>query len=193
MTIIGFVGQPRTGKTLFMVWHAYNTMLFGAEILSNVILKDPFKWKFMSPYDMLKIPFTNVDRDKKTLLIQEADKWFNSRRSMRNENVLLGSLTGQTGKRNLNIFWDTQFPHLVDNQLRNVTEIVYHASVFVDSKTREPLAFQFTREEPNNQPQILPPIPASFFKPFYDMYDTYQPVTPMTVSKTMKQLSEMYE
>lgn len=190
--IIGFIGNPRTGKTLFMVYHAWQTFLEGAEILANLTLKEPFKYTRMSPYDMLKIPFTNMDREKKTLLIQEADKWFNSRRSMRSENTLLGSLTGQSGKRNLNIFWDTQFPHLVDNQLRMVTEVIYHSSVYVDSITKEPLAFEYTKETPADIIK-LPIIPAVLLKPFYNMYDSYEAVAPITVGKKMKELKVLFD
>jgi len=190
--IIGFIGMPRTGKTLFMVFHAFNMFKLGHQISANFALKSPFEFTRMNPYDMLKIPFSVMDRDNETLLIQEADKWFNSRRSMSNENYLLGGLTGQSGKRNLNILWDTQFPHLVDNQLRNITEVVYHSSVFVDSQTKEPLAFQYTRETPNDI-NILPPIPVTFFKPFFDMYDSYEPTATLIKRKTKKELSEMYE
>ena len=189
--IIGFIGLPRTGKTLFMVYHAYQTFIEGAEIFSNVTLKEPFQYTKMTPYDMLKIPFTNMDREKKTLLIQEADKWFNARRSMRNENTLLGGLTGQSGKRNLSILWDTQFPHLVDNQLRDVTDMVYHCSVYLDSRTQEPLAFQYTKETRYEEIK-LPPIPTPVLEPFFKMYLTYEPTPPMTQTKSMKELNTMY-
>jgi hypothetical protein len=189
--IIGFIGAPRTGKTLFMVYHAYQTFIDGAEILSNVTLKEPFIYQKMTPYEMLNIPFTNMDREKKTLLIQEADKWFNARRSMRAENTLLGALTGQSGKRNLSIFWDTQFPHLVDNQLRMITDMVYHCESYIDSRTREPLAFQYTKETPQEEIK-LPIIPVTLLEPFFKMYDSYEPTIPLTNSKSMKELDKMY-
>lgn len=191
--IIGFIGAPRTFKTCFMVFHAYQTFIEGADISANLTLKYPFKYTKMNPYDMLKIPFTNVDREKKTLLIQEIDKWFNARRSMRNENVLLGSLTGQSGKRNLSVMWDTQFPHLVDNQVRLVTDMVYHCEVpFIDAKTKEPLAVKFTKEMSSGEQIELPIMPETFFRPFYDMYDSYEPTMAMTNTKSMKELDKMY-
>lgn len=191
--IIGFIGAPRTFKTCFMVFHAFQTFVEGADILSNVTLKPPFVYTKMTPYEMLKIPFTNMDREKKTLLIQEADKWFNAMRSMRNENVLLGSLTGQSGKRNLSILWDTQFPRKVDNQLRDVTDMVYHCEVpYIDAKTKDPLAIQFTKEDSLGNETRLPLIPETFFRPFYNMYDSYEPIVPMTSTKSMNELDSMY-
>ena len=191
--IIGFIGLPRTGKTLFLVYHAYQTFIEGAEIMSNFTLKEPFVYTRMTPYDMLRIPFTNMDREKKTLLIQEIDKWFNARRSMRNENYLLGGLAGQSGKRNLSILWDTQYPHLVDNQIPLVTDLVYHCSVYIDSKTQEPLAFQYQKEDRiNGLYPPFPPIPVNVLKPFFSMYDSYDPTANMTETKSMKELNQMF-
>lgn len=190
MTIIGFIGKPRTGKTLLMVFMAYTNFINGHEIMANFTLKEPFKYTRMSPYDMLKIPYTVLDREKKTLLIQEADKWFNARRSMRNENTLLGGLTGQSGKRNMNIYWDTQFPHLVDNQLRLITDIVFHANIIVDNQTDKPLAFEYHREDIDGITKLAP-IPAILMEPYYSMYDSYDPTSPMIQTKTMNEISEM--
>lgn len=193
MTIIGFIGKPRTGKTLLAVFSAYADFCNGAEIYANLTLKNPFRYTQMNPYDMLRIPFSTMDREKKTLIIQEADKWFNARRSMRNENVLLGSLTGQTGKRNLNIYWDSQFPHLVDNQLRDVTEVIFQTELpYIDSKTKEPLAFQYIYIDDYGEKRLTP-IPATLMKQYYYMYDSYFPTEPLTVSKTMKELDAMYK
>ena len=174
-----------------MTKHAYDDFKNGHEILCNYKLY--FKSVMMSPYDMLKIPFLNVDRDFKTLVIQEADKWFDSRRSMRNENVLLSSLTGQSGKRNLNIYYDTQYPNRVDMSLRDVTDYIYEYLVFVDTKTRNALAFQYTLMDGEENPiVVLPPIPASYLEPYYHLYNSYEATQPLTVGKSMKELREMF-
>lgn len=198
MTVIGFVGKPRTGKTLFMTFNAYPKLFekIPYTIYSNYKLMFPHT--MISPYDMLKIPFTDVDRNPKCLMIQEADKWFDSRRSGRNENVLLSSLTGQSGKRNLDIFFDTQFWNRIDASLRDVTEIVFHANVYVDARTKIPLAFQFGIEDVYNGEiginiRKLPIIPAPILAPFYSMYNSYEATQPMTVGKKMKELKEMYQ
>jgi len=191
MTSIAFVGPPRTGKTLFMTFHGYMNQQAGHEIFANYKLSFPHT--LMSPYDMLKIPFNDVDRHPKTLLISEASKWFEARRSMRNENVLLSSLTGQAGKRNLDIFIDDQYFERIERELRRSMEYIYHCMVYVDSKTKIPLAFEYHREDMySGQYFKLPIIPATVLEPFYSMYDTYAPTIPMTVGKTMKELDTMY-
>ena len=187
MTVICFEGKPRTGKTLFMTFNAHHNYINErSQIFSNYKLM--FEHIMMSPYDMLKIPFNDVDRHPKTLCIQEADKWFDSHRSMRNENVLLSSLTSQSGKRNLNIYYDTQFYNRIDKSLRDVTEIIFHANVYISSKTKEPIAFQYTSETPNGEFKELPIIPAPIFEPFYSMYNSYEATQPLTSTKSMKEI-----
>lgn len=192
MTIIAFIGRPRTGKTLFMTFHAYNNYLNGHEIFSNYKLSFPHT--LMSPYDMLKIPFQEVDRDMKTLCIQEATKWFDSRSSLRPENKLLHSLTGQSGKRNLNILWDDQSFERADKALRRATEYIYTCHVpFIDGNTKEPLAFQYNKEDMYDGAYIkLPLIPASVLKPFYSMYNSYEATIPITVGKTMQEMDTLF-
>src|SRR4030067_3126090 len=191
MTIIAFIGRPRTGKTLFMTFHAYNNYLNGHEIFSNYKLSFPHT--LMSPYDMLKIPFQDVDRDMKTLCIQEATKWFDSRASMKPENRLLHSLTGQSGKRNLNILWDDQAFERADRELRRATEFIYTSNVFIDAVTKEPLAFQYNKEDMYDGSYFkLPIIPATVLQPFYSMYNSYEATIPITVGKTMKEIDAMF-
>lgn len=191
MTVIQFEGLPRTGKTLFMTFHGHTDFLNGYEIFSNYKLM--FDHSMLSPYDMLKIPFDDVDRHPKTLMIQEVDKWFDSRRSMRNENVYLSSLTGQSGKRNLNIYVDTQYPRRVDTAIRDIIEYKYHAMVYIDSRTKEPLAFKYTMTDADdNILRELPPIPAIYLKPYYDMYDSYEATQPIVIGKSKKELNRIF-
>jgi len=187
MTVICFEGPPRTGKTLFMTFHAYHNYINErSQIFSNYKLM--FEHVMMSPYDMLAIPFNDIDRHHKTLCIQEADKWFDSHRSMRSENVLLSSLTGQSGKRNLDILYDTQFYNRIEKSLRDVTEIIFHAHVYTSSKTKEPIAFQYTSETRNGEFKELPYIPAPVLEPFYSIYDSYEATQPLTSTKSLEDI-----
>ena len=172
MTVIAFVGKPRTGKTLGMTQLAYTNYRNGHEILANYKLNFPSK--SMTVSQMLQIPFDDVDRHPKTLCIQEADKIFDSRRSMKEENRLLSGLTGQSGKRNLNILYDTQFFTRIDSSLRYVTEYVVSCSCFIDDRTKEPIAFQYTYEDMYDGRIRKALIPANLLQPFYSMYDTYE-------------------
>lgn len=188
MTIIGVVGKPRTGKTLYMVLRAYINYQKGYKIFSN------FKCSFatrLEMNEMLQIAYTEMERNPKMLMIQEIDKIFNSKRATSNENTLLGGLTGQSGKRNMDIIWDTQFPHLVDTQVRNITEECITCSALeMDNK---PIAFTYRHYdiyEQSTNPNYMPKeytIPAYILEPLYKMYDSYEP----TKSKVKNQ--KMYE
>lgn len=196
MTVICWEGLPRTGKTLGMVFYAFNNQLNkNMQTFSNVHLEFPHER--MEVYDMLQIPFNDVDRNPKQLLIQEADKWFDS--WLHNaENRLLSSLTGQSGKRNLDILYDTQYYNRIQQSLRRVTEFKVVCSCYVDTNTKEPLAFevQWTKQigmdvyEPITSPKI---IPAVLLQPFYKLYDSYHATKPMVKGKSAKELQEMYD
>lgn len=183
MTVIAFVGKPRTGKTLHMSIMAHDDYNKGHEIFSNYTLKFPHKR--MSVKDMLTIPFDDVDRNPKTLCIQEADKIFDSRRSARNENVLLSSLTGQSGKRNLNIYYDTQFFNRIDMALRDVTEYMVVCSVLIHPQTKEPFCFDYCMIDLYDMSQKQYKIPANIMKPFYQIYNSYETTRPITESRKM--------
>lgn len=174
MTVIAFVGKPRTGKTLGMSQLAYSKYKNGFEVFANYRLNFA---KYVSIDDMVNIPFEDVDRHPKVLCIQEADKIFDSRRSMKDSNRLLSSLSGQSGKRNLDILYDTQFFSRIDSSLRYVTEYVVSCVCYMQDN--KPLAFQYTYEDmyDGNVKKII--IPANLMEPFYEMYDTYETTQPI--------------
>lgn len=195
MTIIMVEGKPRTGKTLLITAMGYDAHLLGHEVMANYTLKFPYK--YVEPIDMIKIPFDDVDRHPKTLLIQEADKIFDSW-SKSNENRLLSSLAGQSGKRNLNIFYDTQFPSRIQKSLRQVTEYTIHTFAFVDDN-KNAVAFQYQiidLYEYERNPFYKPHtniIPATVMQKYYSLYNTYQPTKPSVKGKTAKELKELLE
>ena len=184
MTVIAFVGKPRTGKTLGMTQYAYTNYIKGHAIFANYSLQFPSKT--LTVAQMLQIPFDDVDRNPKTLCIQEVDKIFDSRRSARSENVFLSSLAGQSGKRNLDILYDTQFFMRVDSSLRRVTEYVVVCSCYIDSATKNPIAFEYEWEDMFDGKIKKIIIPAPILQPFYQMYDSYEATRPLTKDSKQK-------
>src|SRR5574339_495573 len=183
MTVIAFVGKPRTGKTLGMSVWAFDDFIHGHEIFSNYTLKFSQHPK-MDVYDMLQIPFNDVDRNPKTLCIQEADKIFDSWQRTE-ENRLLSSLTGQSGKRNLNIYYDTQFFSRVQKSLRMVTEFIIETVAYIRSDNKEPIAFQYeiTDVYDASTRKILIPVTTVIngykLSDYYNMYDSYETTKPL--------------
>ena len=187
MTCIAIDGKPRTGKTLIMTMMANDNFNKGHEIFSNYVLY--FKHTEMDAYDMLNIPFNDVDRHPKTLLIQEADKWFNSKRSMRAENVLLGSLTGQSGKRNLEIIYDTQFPYRVDIDMRDIVEYRIQTLMPIVDNNKTPLVFRYIIFECMSYGFDYPvkikefQLPITIMQKYYSLYDSYQATHALVTDK----------
>lgn len=198
MTVICWEGLPRTGKTLGMVFYAFNNQINkNMQTFSNLHLEFPHER--MEVYDMLQIPFNDVDRNPKQLLIQEADKWFDS--WLHNaENRLLSSLTGQSGKRNLDILYDTQFYNRIQQSLRRVTEfkVICSCTYVILNGNKIPALFwvQWCRQidldvyEPLTEPKK---IPAHLLEPFFKLYDSYQATKPMVKGKSSKELKSMYD
>jgi hypothetical protein len=187
MTVIGFVGRPRTGKTLHMTMMAYDYYRKGHKIFANYQLAFPFER--MDVYDMIDIPFNDLERAPKTLCIQEADKIFDSwlRGS---EQRMLSSLTGQSGKRNLNILYDTQFPSRVQKSLRDVTEYVITCTCFTDEK-ENPIAFEYTKIDLYDYSSKTYRIPVDLLKPFFSMYNSYETTQPIRSNKEKKERKEL--
>lgn len=187
MTVICFVGKPRSGKTLGMTQRAYVNYLQGHKIYSNYTLNFPNTK--MNVQEMLDITLSDVEQGNKTLCIQEADKIFDSRRSAKEENRLLSSLTGQSGKRNLDILYDTQFISRIDSGLRYVTEYVVSCNVVAVNQFGAPLAFQYQWEDMYSGRLNKFILPASVLQPFYKMYDSYEATRPLVSEKNAKRKS----
>lgn len=188
--ILGVIGKPRMGKTLFITMMGYFDMLGDnplyrlmrefispepRKIFSNYALSFDF-----TPYqvdDLLSIASMKMDISPKTLLMQEAGKWFDSRRSMNKENIDLINFTGQSGKREINVYYDDQFITRIDKGLRDVTDKTYVANCIRNPLTGEPLIFEYEEyggyfQYPSRRTLKFP---AFWMQQFYNMYDTRQP------------------
>lgn len=178
MTVTFFVGKPRTGKTLHMSMNAWHDFQKGREIFSNYNLR--FKHKRVGIKELLDIPFEDMESTPKTIVLQEVDKWFDARRSGRDENVYLSSLVGQSGKRNIDILYDSQFPTRIDKALRDVTDMHIICDCIVDGN-KKPIAFIYSAFDLSKFRVVRSyTLPASLMEQFYGMYDTYEPTRPLT-------------
>ena len=185
MTIYFFTGKPRTGKTLHVVMNLWSDYLNQREItiveqpeLRFPEMQNRVKPNIISVNDFLAIQNLEVTRTPKSIGIQEFTKLFDARRSGRKENVMLSSITGQSGKRNVDIYYDDQFPSRVDKGMRDVTDKTFLCDCFPSPETKqEPIAFTYTEFEgfllyPTGKYHI---IPAIYMQQFYSLYDTYKP------------------
>lgn len=196
MGIFFFTGPPRTGKTVHIVMNAWGDYLNRRKIFSlrAPTLKFPpvegcYTPKKLDVQEFLDITKEKIDRHPKTFLIQEASKIFDARRSGREENTALSSVTGQSGKRNIDILYDDQFPTRIDKGLRDVTDKTYLCSCIPLPETKQdPIVFEYFEF----QGFMLYPtgnvhrIPAMFMKQFYPLYDTFEPTERLITEKKKK-------
>lgn len=158
----------------------------GRKIYSNYELKFPFIRYDI--YDMLNIAGMEMDISPKSLGIQEASKWFDARRSGSKENVALTSLTGQSGKREIDILYDDQFASRIDKGLRDITDqtIVCHCEY--DEK-RLPIYFQyllfdgFPTEPTFRYTGKTYTLPAMVMQQFFQLYNTREPTKSLIMRK----------
>jgi hypothetical protein len=179
MTCIAIIGKPRTGKTLFLTAVAYYDFKNGRTIYSNYTLS--FDHKPYDINDLLSISTMEMEISPKTVVMQEASKWFDARRSGRNENVLLSSFTGQSGKREIDIYYDDQFLTRIDRGLRDITDYSFMSDCTYDPFTKKPLMFSYEMYYgyfiyPMNRTIRFP---VHYMQRFFEMYNTRDPTRPL--------------
>lgn len=178
MTCTAIIGKPRTGKTLLLTAIGETDFRKKRKIYSNYVLSfDHIKY---SLDDLLSISTMEMELSPKTVLMQEASKWFDARRSGRNENVLLSSFTGQSGKREIDIYYDDQFMTRIDKGLRDITDYSFISNCIRDSNNN-PVLFEYEMYSgyfvyPMNKTLR---IDARQMLKFYDMYNTREPTKPL--------------
>lgn len=193
MGIFFFTGPPRTGKTAHIVMNGWGDYLNHRKVFSlrAPTLKFPYvdgcyTPKVVDVQEFLDTVKEEVDRHPKTFLIQEFSKIFDSRSSAREENKALTSFTGQSGKRNIDILYDDQFPSRIDKGIRDVTSKTYVCNCIPPPESKQdPVIFEYYEFEGF----LLYPtmnvhrIPAVFMKQFYPLYDTYEPTKRLETKK----------
>ena len=183
MTVIGVIGKPRSGKTLLITSIGYQDYLNGRKIYSNYWLGYPHEKYDIN--DLLSISTMEMEISPKTVLMQEASKWFDSRRSGRIENVLLSSFTGQSGKREIDIYYDDQFVTRIDRGLRDITDYTFLVTCIYDTRYFPKIPAMFEYEmfggyfmyATGKKLRIM----AKYMEPFYNMYRTREPTKPLEV------------
>lgn len=152
----------------------YFDYLAGRKIFSNYPLHFPHTQLDIN--DMLSIVNMEMEISPKTVLIQEASKWFDSRRGGRSENVLLSSFTGQSGKREIDIYYDDQFMTRIDLGLRDITDNSFMSNCIRDSQ-KNPLIFEYYEFVGYFRFDMHKTFrfPAQFMNQFYELYDTRAP------------------
>jgi hypothetical protein len=118
--VIGYTGRRGAGKTTAMINDALNYKAAGYEVFTN--MKSLTFAHCIEEKDILNLANTDEFRDC-ALVIDEIQVLFDSRRSVRKQNVEFLYFIQQIRKRNVSLLYTTQFARRVDVGIREHTDI----------------------------------------------------------------------
>ncbi len=174
------VGRQGSGKTLYMVYRAYQHYKEGLEVYSNIHLNFPYK-----KLDYNKI--VNCEYKDAVIIIDEAQLLLSARRSMSKVSIAIcDGFLSMARKNNLKIYLSTQYPFKVDIRIREEKDYIFFcerwaflSNSWVKILSPDPMPF-------NVQIMIKLRIQDSFSQnmvedwifanPVYPLYDTKQVV-----------------
>lgn len=121
MTIVLYLGRRGAGKTLSMTKDAYLYYKNGRRIITNMNTLT-FGDK-MTNEEILKLT-KDSDVVNCVLVIDEIQLLFDSRRSMKKENITFSNFIQQIRKRGIIMLGTTQFDNTIDKRLRDHCDII---------------------------------------------------------------------
>lgn len=126
--IIGLIGKRGCGKTLTMVKEAVDYVKKGRTIYTNFYInKELFTKKQQTRIKLLSDEFFQNYSDMKLyncgVFLDEIYVYIDSRASMSKRNKIMSYFFNQTRKRDVDLYYTTQFLHQVDLRLRSNTEM----------------------------------------------------------------------
>ncbi len=126
--IVGIIGKRGTGKTITMAKTVMDMLKKGKTVYTNFhINKKAIPKKYHSKIKLLDSDFFKNYKDFKlyncALFIDEIYVYIDSRSSMSKRNILWSYFINQTRKRDVDLYFTTQFFRQVELRLRENTEI----------------------------------------------------------------------
>lgn len=190
--ILGFLGQPRSGKTLLMTWWLKRFFDAGYTVVSNYSLSfehRPFQievvektisdegfqkqWKNLREY---------YNAERLIIAIDEITSLMDSRAAMKKENLLLGYLLMQAGKTKTNVIWTAQLPHSVDKRLRDLTEFITFAEK-AKNEAGQTVGFSYRQIDMYHMTSRQWFLSEEEARKIYGLYDTEEPIRQQTLKK----------
>ncbi len=122
--VIAACGGRGSGKTLLLTIIGCEDMIAGYNVFSNFHIHCEWKGKRYEskPLNMDALAVFSGDLSYGTMILDEAQGWLSSRRSMTTASMLVSHAVAQVRKRNLRIAYSTKFPTWVDSRLRQETD-----------------------------------------------------------------------
>lgn len=122
MPIVGFTGNPGTGKTLGMTWRLYELHKRGHPIYANYDLGFPFT-KIESLEDLQNIRHGKGEKEA-VLGLDEFWRWLDSRKWKTQKSDIVTEVIMYSRKRGFWVFWTAQKLHMMGKRIRDVTDAI---------------------------------------------------------------------
>lgn len=117
MYLIYIIGNKGAGKTLLLVHYAFRTKRL---VQANFHLKDIKYFKYITHVDLLNL------QDNSIILLDEINKWLESRLSGDPLNIFIGNLLFETRKTFLDIIGTSVMYSTTDLRFREQADILIH-------------------------------------------------------------------
>lgn len=170
MVIVLYKGGRGRGKTLTMVKDGYKFFNKGFKVLRN------FHCTFgeeVSNDEILNLD-KHSDIHNAVVMIDEIQIFFDSRRSMRKQNLSFSNFIQQIRKRNITLLVTTQYTNAVDLRLRQHVDIIAVPRFIKDLNVCEVLYIDITAYEDMDMFNSEPPLQKIVYnaRPIFDLYRT---------------------
>lgn len=168
--VVLYKGRRGSGKTLTMTKDGYIYKKNGFRVLSN------YKTTFSELIEEDEI--LNLDKNSGlhdcVIMMDEIQIFFDSRRSMRKQNVDFSNFIQQIRKRNITLLGATQYSNTIDLRLRQHTDIIANPNFIKEFNVCEVIYIDMTSmEETINQIQEPRTIRIVYDpKPIFKMFNT---------------------
>lgn len=164
--ITGFVGAKRSGKTLGMTARLYRMKLLGRKVLTNYYCS--FADGRINAKILEKMADGEIEMSHTSIGLHEVHTVLDPRLSATRRNINISYILGQTGKADVDLYYDTQLTRLVEVRLWENTEYLV-----IDPERRGDWFRYNIRYGPMSQSPGAKRGKFKIYGPrYYDLYDT---------------------
>ena len=191
--IWGWIGNPRTGKTLAMIIHGYKDHINKRKVYSYRL-----KTKFSELVTINDIMDFDIPSNS-TLLLDEVHTLIDSRNTSL-VNRLTSYFWTQSGKRDIKIYFTSQLESMVDLRLMDISDSLFKSSKIysINREKRKKVLRGFMYQKVSNGRYLSGgyKLPIRNAMKFYSLYDSEQPIMPLELDATdtidMKVINNLY-
>ena len=141
--VVLYKGRRGSGKTLTMTKDGYMYKQEGYKVLSNYYTTFS---EYIDEEDILKLD-KNSNLKNCVIMIDEIQIFFDSRRSMKKENLNFSNFIQQIRKRNIILLGATQYSNTIDLRFRQHTDITANPNFIKDFNVCEVVYLDLTSLE----------------------------------------------